>query len=1002
MIRILTILAILFSPLIAGAAEPEPAPGGAVVHIGASEELVDLGLGLNLILSDEVVRRGGWVIDRDTVDKKLKVAGVEQSNNAICVKDIPYIASSTNASHVIQGWLEETPDGLRLDLRQYDIYSGNNLNSVRLYVSGKDLSALKYKCVPHLVSWLKLPVSDAALEDWITPGFVKLIVELWKEEKSWPEELQMKLIRELSAPPGIGPQLSPWLTGRLAGRMEPVKDAKDLIKAVQEDLSGRLEDALATYASIRGKSPASCVALLRRIALLNQAGRTEDARRLIYEGARLWKNEPIIVEWTAWFKQLEGQPKQVYLYLNKLESKVSHPGLWVTMARKWQAEGMTSEALQAYGNAVPRLWEDGLMEVATRIVSEETDLSAKAVMPRYLAANALDENQRGKLFSVIMKLPASRETILARARLLAAGAKPLTAGYFYDWAVMKGEYDADIFSEAGNYFIAQGNTSSKVELYLKVALKLKPECSAAMKALSDVLQRRGRCEDGKKLISDWAAVNNEKPFTTRSVAEYSLDCGDLNGSERMIMERLARHPDDADTLLLLTRLLMRKGNKIEAQVSYARLKAVDARMAEEAGLPEENEIEVKLQAPEQGGDPMEATEAVGGSESAKYDELANLQEQLNKSLQQSKIKIDIGDLAELVSNTPPGELDKITKSLGIKANTGLASQQLQRLMLENKDAKSLLQGKKASGIMDMLKTLASQAESSKEDLSDRDGKSAEKTESNRNIAAWLLDFSESPVLKTGILLVIVLILLFLSALLLYGYRRLRGHASLNVRIHYNRSLHKEYFIGRMTTKETQSAFGDVIGSSKYYIFFNQTLLGRFWRTLFPYKAVATTAIMRFSSIPEGEYHIYIAGIQIDPKSQLPIGSVEIHEKVNVTGAGTEAIVRFDEDLAFIGVRVVNLFHLAKSSDGLTTNSTDKVTLTLNGDKNQVIQGRLNEEIVLHLPPGEHCIVAVNDHYCMEKRFHVSSDLKSQWFEFYLEDKVAGLKAPEKPIAQIDR
>ncbi len=954
-----------------------------LINIAAPEEMKQEALGLTLLLQNSVATPTRKLIDRDGLDDVMLPSTGNQKKDVLLVKDILYFASVSGANKVIQGWLERYPDRLQLDLRDYDVFTGKSTDAVRLTAETQDVDGLMSQALAPINRWLGEPEKAQQTESAaFSLDETNTLAQLWLAKSPWEMEQTLELLELLCSLPQKTPRLSPWLLRKLVAKMGTVDDP--LSKALLAELAQNTEDAIRIYNSIPAKSKAAHLAALRSAILEYRYGHQAKAERAFKKIARKYKKHPLAKLWSAHLLIEAGKDRRAAKALASIKKAKIHPELYRRLATNFERQDKALQAAKATHLAVETASLRGLVSLAAKLSVlearlKQTDVEATRIFPAYL-----DEAERAELLKYFSKQTESKSKNLALARLISIGKTPQTAQRYYEALVMSGDYRADDFTEAGRFLSRFGNDPKMAGLVLKVALKLDPASESVLFALADHYLKQGDldaamalCKQVKKHFPLW-------PYVSRLDARYKRICKETLKAEKSLRARLEAYPDDAEALVLLIRVLMDLDRMLEAQLQYAHLEAVDIRLANALGPPSKSETTAKLGEIKTEGNESFLAEAANRKGEGKYSELEKLQQGLNESLKDDKLKLDLSDLAGLMDSSKPDELKRIASDLGIRVNTDKAASQLQQLQLENKNAAPMLPPGKGTGLLDTLKGMADMAKKYREEQAAK-AQAAMAEEEKKSLSAWYFNWSEGLALKLAILLAVLLLVLTVAVTILYWYRKATGTGGLTARVSYNRAFHEGFFIGRLSENELETAFENV---TKFWRSANRSQPGPvriFWKTLFPYTTMAVRDILTFEHIPPGAYHLYIASIQTDPKTELPIGSVEIHERVTISTGMGNAELRFEEALAYVGVKVVRKIHIDTSqADALTGKKKDPVVVTADSLPDLNESGKLNEEISVYLPTGRHLLNIQFGATVMQREVTVKEDLSPQWLELDLQ------------------
>lgn len=961
------------------AALPSPGLGNGqtiVFTVSGPPALEKQALGLSLLMQDLLARNGRKVASAPDIERNLRSAGFWREDRAVLTKDIPYLANSLVASVFIQGRLEEGPDGWRLDLRLYDVAGGHSLDSRELQGKAGDVAWLLESCAAISAFWLATE-PFAKESGRLAPDEAKALTlaELALANAPFNEDNLRRLAEFLATSDDV----SATLGGLLAHKIEAVEKAAPLARALRADLTGDTSQAIAAYEALEVKGPLGPAIHARTVALLRRLEQNSKAQNTLRGARSREPGNPLLGLAAAQLALEKDDWQAAEAELAKLGPEQGHPSADIELATLLSAKKQPKKRAQALLRAALSAYSHKMFAISARAAFELAQLEPELVAPAWLDARYLSEAQRVALIEKTARRNSSREQLLAMADLLNGGQTRKAAGAFYERAVRQEPYDADTFAKAGRYFAEQMPSDRRGPLYLKVALALKPDHPGATLAMARLLAQTGQCPKSLAAATFWAENHPRLPMADRLVAELFLSCQDVVKAEKLIDAALAEFPDDAHMLALKIRADLAKHSLVEAQMHYARLTMIDKKLAERLGPPKINALEVKLAAADgDQGEPGQnaltgklAEEGAGGG--SPYKDLEALQEELGDKLAASNITLDLAGLSDMLEKTPPGELQRMAAQLGLKSDIKSAQTQLQRLYLVNSGAKPVPMQKAGVSLMELLKSVAENAKAQREAGG---GEQRDAGREQRSFFGWLLDPSHPSFGKTLVWLALLMLVAAAGLLVAYACRRICGKSAFTAKILYNRSFHAGHFIGVLNAKKQETDITHIRRNLKRLGATDG--LQAFWNVLFPYKTVAQRDVLTFRNIPPGDYYLTVASIQIDPKTELPIGSIEAYRRVHIAPGQQREDIRFEEDVAYIGVRVDSLLRASELGRN--------VIVTLEENPQVKEQGKVGEEIALHLPPGEHTIRALAGAMTFRQKVTVDKDLRSQWVQFRMEDQ----------------
>jgi hypothetical protein len=977
-------------------AVPGETAGPIIFSIASPPELADWSLGMTILVQDLLARNSRSVIGCEDAEKSLRSAKIWRPDRAILVKDIPYLASVFNASVFIQGWLEEDMEGWQLHLRLYDVFTGGNKDSINLSGKPGDIQWFIENSAAAIARWLHADSFVEKPDRWLSnENEAFRLAGLYHADAPFDDETLTQLADLLGSFPYSPKRYSSFLKASWIKKISADENSSSLAQAVLVDLSGDDEQAIKRYTSIGKNKTGYGAAQVRAADLLRHIGQPDKASKLL-KNIKSYNSKTVAVSLAMIQDALAAERiRIVETELEKLNPEDARPELYLALAAAQAKAGQNTKQATTLAHAAECAFAQKMYSLATRIASDLVAVDPYAINLDWLDTRYLSNPTRVALVQHLAGGQPTRRSLLAVAELLKTDVTSKAAAAFYDRAVMIEPFDADAFAKAGEYFAAHAAPERKVNLYLKAALVVQPDHPRATRALATVFKKAGQCADGLKLASSWASRHASWPAGARYLAGYYLECKDQRAAEALIDARLDDFPDDIHMLVLKIKADMLNESMIEAQLHYAHLKAVDVKLAERLGPPEVKTVEVKLKAPDgdrEDGESLLGAHTAGPNKGGAYDDLQGLQDELAEKLAGSEIKVDLAGLAEMIEEAPPGELEVIMGQLGVQTNVKSAQTQLQKLFIVNSGSKSMLPRSAGPSLMSILKDLAESAQKRKEAQ-----EAAEQAETNKSRLpkfTSLFDFSSSAGIKISILFIGLLFLLACLLLLVYLIRRIKGKGALSVKVLYNRSFHAGFFVGRLSKKEMETAFGNIERVTKSTRRSDTGWYHSFVSVLLPYKTIAVHDTLNFRHIPPGDYHLTVASIQIDVKTGFPIGSLEVHKRVHIDEGQHGETIRFDEEGAYIGVLVESLIGNAASADGGIGNLKKGVTITIEGGTHQEEHGQVNEEISFSLPPGDYTIKAVSGSVSFKQKVSVSPDMRPQWVKFRLDDKTSGVS--EKP------
>ena len=965
-----------------GPVSPGTAGGALIAVIAAPPSLAKEARGLSILLENVLARAQRRVVLLEEIEAYQRSSGFWRQDGAILVKDIPALAKNFGASALLQGWLEESPQGWRLQLRHYEATTGQSVASSEINGRAGDVAWFLENSMNAAALWLGGISIKRDSERWAEDeGEALALAELSLAKEPFNEENQLRLATLLAAIPGPQERYSKALRDSWARKLVAGPSAPTLARALHADLSDEAE-AVALYDRISSKEPAYAAAKLRQAALLERAGQSAKALGVLRSGHG---REPGNAAFALALAQLalrneEWKTAEALLARLSAEASRAEPNraLAAGVAGKPAKEAALIRAVQAAAS-------HKMFAQANGANAALVEAGGIPVVVSSLDAGYLREGDRLTLAERLAPLAKSRESLLAAGALLDTANRASVAGAFYERAAMIEPFDAKALALAGAYFAANAPGERKGLVFLRAAVALEPEHPAAGLALAQALCLSGQCAEGLSQAKAWTEHHPVWLHGVRSLAACRLDCQEAKKAEAGINNALADFPDDAELLALKVRALVASRSMIGAQLQYAHLKMVDIHLAERLGPPRIGTIDIKLAAPSgEKGEKNDLSAAAGrvqeGGGKSDFAELESLQQELGGKLAATDITLDLAGMADLLENTPPEELEKLGGQLGIKTDIKSAQTQLQRFFFKNLGAKAMLPKAAGQSLQTALKDIAARAEKAR---AENASVSHSGMPDQRPFLSWLFDYSRFSAAKIAVLLSLLAMVIAVLALAAYVIRRLTGTGGLTVMVYYNRSFHAGRFIGVLSKKEQQHPIRNLNKGHQNVRSESFKRWKAFVEVLFPFRTVARRDLLTFRHIIPGEYFLTVASIQIDAQTELPIGSIEVRKRVVVRAGSDRETIRFEEEVAYIGVKVESLLQGNTAAIGA---KPDLVSVSIEGASRLTEKGEMGEEIAFYLPRGDYIVRAQVGTLTFRQELRVEQDLRPQWVRFRLEDQ----------------
>ncbi len=994
------------SPTTTKAASPATSQATVLLYIQASDELEEMACGLNLILLDRLAEHP--FLDPVSPSKIMQVKSKGQPSTGrtrIHRQDIPFLALSTEAVHVVLGELESDGPEFVLTLRSYNALSGDNERVEKIRGKAGELARFDREGTKILGSMfgqsqvdIKYPLSQRLGLDRASE-----LGQSWKQIQA--DSLPTVLSR-LLALKQQGLTLPALYKTFLIKRLEeikkkPLNKLSMALKAICADLTEDTAQAFKLYKKVKYLGSLNRTAKIRYARLLYERKQWDAMRKTL---TRLEKDDPrnpdIHELWGDLYAATSAESLRDRSWAKAAKLKSQNAEFIETFAMAQVEQRKIVDAAMLFNQAA-RLYEQRHNRLkASELYLQAVRYGAGSALLNHIDIPSLSEQQQKELKQLLPTLsnaqPASRNYILAR--LAEQGKDPAKTLDYYDHALIADPHNVEIMLAMADLLVKeQINPQRAIELYQSVLLQ-EPENLRALAQSAWLLKVLEDCPGALQRFNRAIEIAPKEISLLFQLSDLQMACRKSQKAEDSLEKVLAIAPDNGKAMVALIKMYLSQERKRDWQKMLALLWKTDVALAKEveASLPvdeqEEEERRKRLQEEQRKKNILIYS-------SLNFPEVSTLISELPTKTQ----KVLLFDYQTYYDRENQGWLSWIFSPFHIDPKP--VFQDLRSLfgdqvwVVDDIDAMSMLQANCGNPLD--RECLQAMAKSDKYDgivgmavkQSETVGIKYELdltiyyTAPNRLMHHSLSLTSRKVHLVAFNLLLPVIILFTIGFIIgLYFLMKHIGAGSVTVKIKYDRTFEEGYFAVRVSRRNLTQAFAvEKLLNRKWRDSDEEDAeeaITQFFKTLNPFVAIAHNNIARLERVPPGKYNLYITGIMINISTRLPIGTHEVQREIVVKKKEENRIVvDFVVNETYVEIRATRLLAMAdqivgKMGDGSEESAAPKrmVTVSINNEPALTETVPLGDPVSHYLPKGTYRIAATMDEFTASEEIVIEDTL----------------------------
>jgi len=897
------------------------------LHFRAGEALPELAVGLEIMILNALEKSGNIsVASMAGMIKACRQANIECGpENAIKIKDIPYLALRADARTLIAGLVDFIDGHLRVDLLSFDGASGKSLSSAMVEGDLFRLDSL-VQDISRVIGQLCNVKVDVAVENRADAAHYNALMHLGSAWLNFYGGKNTEALQSLLEARNDGIDVPVFYANDLVEILKPAitesKDGDPELLARYYDLLGETGKAAPEYEKIIGRKPRGVDAYYNMAYMYLRAGKFTELQSVLQKLDKI-SIEPESIYLKGLMQLKQSKPEYLETWKTLAAKKCECPDVYMSLA----AAGGDKKQSAAYALAAAELYSKRFEPLAANeALLESFELSPtfeSVVEIRHELLSAAQKERLKKTFesadehakkSPAMLLVQARilsetddidrvvETYLA-ADMAAKGNNKLKteiARYyiksdldaFHALAQLTGDSrvlpeDENFLEQLSELFV-KADTLDKAEEALQKRLSLKPGSLTYKLDLVDFYEKTRQIDKALELLTTLQEQNPENQAVYRRMARFSLDNNkpDILESALQNLALLDAKSHEAFTAEIKER--EKKKNTGTPQVKPEPQKEIVYNFRELAELE-------KIIPPKPGKSLI--IDATGTHDSV-VDWLIKLlfsPSRLDTAPVAADIEKIVGSRAEIVdSSVFAGKLDFSNGVHGLTAenlNTAFSGSDAVDAYIF--DVSSV----PAPG-MDMDNYRVSLYLFRKGDPKPL-------------IKMATIEFHQEFLLKFNVFIFLTPLLVILLAALVIMRARFIGKGNLLVKVSFDEHYQRGVFGVRLSRKKLESAFNlDKVLESHRSDMERQMNMEDIARKSFSsisrYIQQVSGNRAVFRNIPAGQYNVYLDGIMVNAKDGSLLGTYELSRQVAIEKDGDHSIeidLRLTE--VYIGIKAVH-------------------------------------------------------------------------------------------------